>query len=104
MRELVLVLGGAFLLGACASTGTTSTTAATQTSEEAQVEQVAANEADAQQEVDDSRVICKRTQVTGSRFRKNICRTWGEWKAIEDSSRSATEEAQRRSQMPPQGN
>jgi len=29
----------------------------------------------------DDNIVCKRIQVTGSKFNKKVCMTWGEWKA-----------------------
>jgi len=47
-------------------------------------------------EVDGDRVICKRGIITGSRFKKKICMKWSEWQALEDQSKSAIREGQRR--------
>lgn len=95
MRFVLLCFLGASLLGACATNGATvSSNAAAETTEAAET---AAPEENVREtaEVDESRVICKRTIVTGSRFKKNICRTWAEWKQIEDQSQRNTDTIQR---------
>ncbi|MEO1151012.1 MAG: hypothetical protein AAFW83_08485 [Pseudomonadota bacterium] len=48
------------------------------------------------EEVDENRIICKRQQVTGSRFAKKICRTWAEWKQSADVGREFAEQSSRR--------
>ncbi|MFQ5564381.1 MAG: hypothetical protein ACE5FO_12525 [Parvularculaceae bacterium] len=55
-----------------------------------------AAEQDVVAEVDNDRVICKRKIVTGSRFPKKVCMTWGEWKALEGESSGLVENIQRR--------
>ncbi|NNE39761.1 MAG: hypothetical protein HKN14_02455 [Marinicaulis sp.] len=50
-------------------------------------------------EEDGSRVICKRRQVTGSKFQKRICLTWDEWKAIEERSKDYASELDRRNRQ-----
>ena len=58
-------------------------------------EGVAQETAVASSEVDDDRIICKRTIVTGSRFAKKVCKTWGEWKALEQDSQDGLNRTQR---------
>ncbi len=48
-----------------------------------------------EEEIDYDRVICKRTIVTGSRFSKKICKTWRQWKALEDASQEGLDRSQR---------
>jgi len=51
------------------------------------------------EEVDDDRVICKRRAPTGSRFKVKECRTWREWKQIEENSRALVDGNQRASRF-----
>jgi|GEM_PF-1637128 len=44
---------------------------------------------------DGNRRICKRTEVTGSRFAKKVCRTRDEWQAIQDISRNELDRRQK---------
>lgn len=94
------------LLGACTTypaqtaSNTQVDAAVVADSETAETTQTAATEET--NEVDESRVICKRKQVTGSRFAKNICMTWGEWKDMEERSKDYITNHQRR--MTQQGN
>ena len=46
---------------------------------------------------DGSEEICKRTQVTGTRFKKKICATAAEWQAMADRARAQTSAFQNRS-------
>jgi len=46
-------------------------------------------------EVDEDRIICKRRPSTGSRFVKKECRTWRQWKALEQNSRDLVNGNQR---------
>lgn len=32
---------------------------------------------------EDDRMVCRRAQITGSKFYKKVCMTWGEWKGQE---------------------
>ncbi|MEM1052198.1 MAG: hypothetical protein AAGI28_08895 [Pseudomonadota bacterium] len=45
---------------------------------------------------DDDKVICRRTAVTGSRFKKRICATRKEWESLRVRSRDAAQEMQNR--------
>lgn len=108
MRLLFLSFLGAFLLGACTTNGAS---VASNASAEAPATVESADEATAEAdndkevaELDEDRVICKRTIVTGSRFKKNICRTWAEWKQIEDESSRSVDTLQRRMRGQVSGN
>ena len=94
------------LLGACttypAQTASNTQVDAAVVADDATVEATEETTAQAAEEVDDSRVICKRKQVTGSRFAKNICMTWAEWKDMEERSKDYITNHQRR--MTQQGN
>lgn len=100
MRFVFLCFVGAALLGACATNNATvASNAAAEAAEanEAAVQQAAAEE-------DGDRIICKRIIVTGSRFKKNVCRTWAEWKEIEDQSSRSVDTLQRRMRGQVSGN
>jgi len=109
MRFMFLCIVGVSLLGACATTNTTvasNATAETPALEEATVDEAVTEESAPQEvaEADGDRIICKRTIVTGSRFKKNICRTWSEWQAIEDQSSRSVDTLQRRMRGQVSGN
>jgi len=44
---------------------------------------------------DGSRVICKRTAVTGSRFAKKVCKTSDEWQNLQATSRNELDRRQK---------
>ena len=46
---------------------------------------------------DPNREVCRREAVTGSRFKKKICRTAAEWEALREAAKETTGEFQRRS-------
>ena len=48
----------------------------------------------AEESTDKNRVICKRTTVTGSRFSKKVCKTWDEWRFLEEQSKQGLERTQ----------
>lgn len=54
---------------------------------------------------EDDRMVCKRVQVTGSKFHKKVCMTWGEWKEREAQGREFMQNQNRRAyqQGNPQG-
>ncbi|MEO0612207.1 MAG: hypothetical protein AAFY83_02655, partial [Pseudomonadota bacterium] len=97
------------LIAACATTETVSPATAKadlatgaekgSSSADGDLTKTAAATADEKSEADDNRVICKRRPVTGSRFPKKECRTWREWKQIEDNSRALVEGNQRASRF-----
>ncbi|MFL0355583.1 hypothetical protein ACI5KX_03805 [Erythrobacter sp. GH1-10] len=64
------------------------------------------SEVAARKEVDDDdKIICRRTAVIGSKFKKRICATKEEWETLANQSRDATMRAQRRGQgLDPNGN
>ncbi len=64
---------------------------------EAKVE-AEANEA-AQEDVaanDDDKIICRRTAIVGSKFKKKICGTKKQWETLANRSSDSTREWQRR--------
>ena len=101
MLRTILILSCFSLVAACATAPSNEMASAqSEASVEAPAEgqegavettQLAANDA----EVDDDRIICKRTIVTGSRFAKKVCKTWGEWKALEQDSQDGLNRTQR---------
>ncbi len=124
IRNYMMCVAGAMLLGACTTDGSMTVASADTAAQTAGAEgeevckkvvvegssylkEVCKSpeewedmrEAAAQQveEKDPDRVICKRTQVTGSKFTKLVCKPWSEWKALQDDSRSKTSQFQRRS-------
>ena len=61
---------------------------------DAETTEVAATE---QEEVDDeNKVICRRTAVVGSKFKKKMCGTKKQWETLEARSRDAAQRAQSR--------
>jgi hypothetical protein len=44
---------------------------------------------------DDDKVICRRTAITGSRFKKRLCGTRKEWEEMRNRSKDATQGMQR---------
>ena len=48
------------------------------------------------EEADDARIICKRTAVIGSKFKKKLCGTVKEWKIMEGRSRDTAKKIQSR--------
>ena len=92
--KIILACAAISLGAACTTSAYNSEVAQTEAPIESSVEapaddsavqdaQVASLEEDA---VDDDRVICKRTIVTGSRFKKKVCKTWAEWKLLEEQA------------------
>ena len=47
-------------------------------------------------EASEDKMICKRTKVPGTNFRKKICGTAEDWDVMQERSRKATEGIQRR--------
>ena len=82
------------ILAACASVQETpsSTLAKTET---ATVQPATKLQADASQAAED-KMVCKRTPVTGSRFKKKVCMTQEQWDSMRDDAKSATGEFQRK--------
>ena len=64
--------------------------------EQAETEATEKEEAD-----DDSKMICKRTAVIGSKFKKRICATKYEWEKLRERSRDTTAEFQRNKGLEP---
>jgi len=44
--------------------------------------------------VDDDRIICKSTMITGSRFKKKLCMSWFEWKEVNQRGKEYTDDIQ----------
>ena len=63
---------------------------------------VIANAQKSNSKVDDDNIVCKRMQITGSKFQKKVCMTWGEWKSRQEASKALAIENNRR--MYQQGN
>ena len=62
--------------------------------EDTQTEQVAA-QSDKKAD-DDDKIICRRTAIIGSKFKKRICGTKKQWQTLENRSAETTREWQRR--------
>lgn len=87
MKQYVIfaALCASLTLSACATTGTSNQTAMNDTeTRTVQTREVVSGRDTA--DLDDDEMICRRRQVTGTRIKKVICRTWGEWQRIEDQS------------------
>ncbi len=60
--------------------------------------------ADAASEPDpDDKMICRRTAVIGSKFKKKICATKKQWQELSDRGSDTTREMQRRKGVEPVG-
>ena len=93
----ILILAGALSLGlaACASTDGTSTTASSGST---------AKQAKAEIGPGPDQLRCVSRAVTGSKFKKKICRTNAEWEAIRQAAQQNTGDAQRRGTNSNSGN
>lgn len=100
----------ALMLGACATTAS-ETTANKEVDESAETEvgyDVPLNDELVPQagkqysKEENDRMVCKRVQVTGSKFNKRVCMTWGEWKQRQEQGREFMQNHNRR--MGQQGN
>jgi len=64
-----------------------------------EVTQIALNEPEApaakEEAEDEDKIICRRTAIVGSRFKKRICGTQKEWESMSRRSRDATQGMQR---------
>lgn len=113
--KLVASVCLALLLGACATT-------TAETSANKEVDQAAGDTAEIGYDVpingklvpqagkyyskeEDDRVVCRRIQVTGSKFQKKVCMTWAEWKEREAQGKEFMRDHNRRArqQANPQG-
>lgn len=92
---IFLTLSVSIILGACTTTGANVQTAYTDEAERTVETREVVSGRDTVG-MDDDEMICRRRQVTGTRIRKLICRTWGEWQAIEEQSEKATIAIQQR--------
>ncbi|NOX94448.1 MAG: hypothetical protein GXP04_04935 [Alphaproteobacteria bacterium] len=54
--------------------------------------------------VDEDRIICKRYQVTGSKFKKKRCMSWAAWKEQEDRAKVWMRDRQTRAGTGPNEN
>lgn len=52
--------------------------------------------AEADSDADPNRILCRRVVRTGTRFTEKSCRPWSEWQTIEEQSKDAVLQAQRR--------
>ncbi|QFT78941.1 hypothetical protein [Erythrobacter sp. THAF29] len=65
-----------------------------ETPSDSETEQVAAR---SEEKADDEdKIICRRTAVIGSKFKKRICGTKKQWETLENRSTDTTREFQRR--------
>ena len=71
-------------------------TAAAQAAAEPVAEQTAAAEAQQEELNEDDKVICRRTSVIGSKFKKRICGTKKEWETLRARAEADTRAFQRR--------
>ncbi len=85
----------ALLLSACTSTDAEPSASDQPTAETAR--EVASNLSQTQRTAtsDDGRMICKRTQATGSKFHRKVCATKEEWDARAVEDRQTIERIQR---------
>jgi len=104
---------GLLLAGACATT-TAETASNKEVDEDAEIvmgydvtegDGVIANANKSNSKEQDDNIVCKRMQVTGSKFQKKVCMTWGEWKDRAQASKEFMQNQNRRSyqQGNPQG-
>lgn len=59
-------------------------------------EAVAEVEVEVEEKDDENRIICKRTAVIGSKFKKRICGTAKEWETMSQRAEDTTKDFQRR--------
>lgn len=45
---------------------------------------------------DDDAIICRRTMITGTKFKKKLCATQSQWEALTRRSRDTTRELQKK--------
>jgi len=99
------------LLGACATT--TTETSANKEVDEAADETVVGYDVPVNGKLvpqagkyyskeEDDRMVCRRMQVTGSKFQKKVCMTWAEWKEREAQGKEFMRDHNRRARQ--QGN
>ncbi len=104
----------ALMLGACATTAS-ETTANKEVDENTETEigydvplygELVPQAGKQYSKEEDDRLVCKRIQVTGSKFQKKVCMTWAEWKQRQAQGREFTQNTNRRTgqQGNPQGN
>ena len=55
-----------------------------------------AEAAQAEEQADANKIICRRTAITGSKFKKKICGTKKEWETLAQRGAKDTRELQRR--------
>jgi hypothetical protein len=91
--KAVPVTLGLMLLGACASVPPTPEQVAEAKATKAVSDQLTQTKRVAKSE--DGKMICKKTQATGSRFNKKVCATAEEWALRAEADRAATERIQR---------
>ncbi len=91
MTELAITLAATLLAMQAQPTPTTEASEANPVEEPQTAEQVAQTEAS-----DDDKIICRRTAITGSKFKKKICGTKKEWETLANRGSKDTRELQRR--------
>lgn len=72
---------------------TQETTPETATTAEVEID---GEDAESVAEADESRIICRRTRIVGSRFNRRICGTAEDWARMRGESTETTRERQRR--------
>lgn len=102
--QAIAVISCSAALGACATPQSQS--AANMQEEAASVAQQEAGEnetsaaemelAEAESETDPNRIVCRRVVRTGTRFADRSCRPWSEWQTMEQQSKDAVMQTQRR--------
>ena len=63
---------------------------------EAATAKAEASAGEAEEANDDNKVICRRTQIIGSKFKKRVCGTRAEWESLSRKSKDKTDTMQRR--------
>ena len=92
--KAVPVTLGLMLLGACASVPPTPEQVAEAKATNEVADKLTQTKRTAKSE--DGRMICKRTQATGSKFNKKVCATAEEWALRSAQDKKTTEDIQRR--------
>ena len=96
--DKLAILACGLMLGACTTYETQSASNVSRdvaVDEQAEAGSTETTTASAE-EVDEDRIICKRTIATGTRFAKRECRSWREWREMQEATRSILDEGQRR--------
>jgi len=91
--KTVAVALGLMLLGACASVPPTPEQIAEAKATQNVADKLTQTNRSAKSE--DGKMICKKTQATGSRFNKKVCATADEWALRAERDKAATDRMQR---------